>query len=404
MLTSPAASLPHATPPASASRASRRTLKAAAVFWFIIVALGQLFFAIAIFLTYGAPSFRGDFSRLNRGTPHAYVPGEPFANAIIAAHIIAACFIVLSGTLQLIPAIQRRAPRLHRWNGRLYILAAFSLALGGVGAMVGRGTVGTPAQHIAQYLNAALIMAFAVMAWRTAVARDFSSHRRWALRLYLTVGSALFLRAATFLMLLIPGGPYGIDVATFTGPFVNFISYGQYLIPLAVLELYLRAQHGTTTLRFATASLLFVLAAGLGAGTAATAAAVWAPRVRAALDPRISIADTLAATIASSGTDVALQQYRTLKATAAQTYNFDEPELNTLGYQLLNKHRFAEAIRVLQLNTEVFPNSANVYDSLGEAYADAGDKPDAIAFYRKSLTLNPKNLGAIKMLQTLNPR
>lgn len=388
-----------------AGTASRKILKAAAVFWFAVTFLGQLLFATAIAITYGAPALRGDLSRWNKGTPHGYVQGEPFANTVVAIHILSAFFIILCGSLQLIPVIQRRAPRFHRWNGRMYMVFAFGVSLAGVYMILGRGTVGTPVQHIGQLLNAILIMAFAVMAWRTAMTRNFGAHRRWALRLYLMVSASLFIRAANFLNFALPGGPFGFDPATFSGTWLTFLSYGQYLVPLALLELYLRAQtRSSSVLRVFTSSVLFAFTVGLGLGVAATVAGAWTPKVRAALDTRTSIADTLSSTIDTQGADAALRQYMELKATSAHTYNFDEPELNSLGYQLLRKHRFAEAIRIFQLNIEAYPQSANVYDSLGEAYADAGDKPDAIVFYRKSLAINPKNTGAARMLQTLSRR
>jgi tetratricopeptide (TPR) repeat protein len=95
-------------------------------------------------------------------------------------------------------------------------------------------------------------------------------------------------------------------------------------------------------------------------------------------------------------------QYHDLKAIQPTIYNFDEDQLNSLGYQLIGAKKYNEAIRILQLNVEAYPQSSNVYDSLGEAYMDAGDKPPAIANYQKSLELNPKNVGAVKMLQKLN--
>ncbi len=58
-------------------------------------------------------------------------------------------------------------------------------------------------------------------------------------------------------------------------------------------------------------------------------------------------------------------------------------------------------VRILQLNVESYPKSSNVYDSLGEAYADAGNQTLAIVNYQKSLDLNPKNGGAVLMLQKL---
>ena len=84
------------------------------------------------------------------------------------------------------------------------------------------------------------------------------------------------------------------------------------------------------------------------------------------------------------------------------TYNFDEVELNALGYELIHVNQFKEAIRVFQLNVDAYPRSSNTYDSLAEAYMDDGNAPQAIANYRRSLELNPKNSNAVRMLQKLN--
>src|SRR5262249_36754111 len=127
----------------------------------------------------------------------------------------------------------------------------------------------------------------------------------------------------------------------------------------------------------------------------------WVPNVRAAFDVRKSIATTISATIASSGMDQAVRQYHDLKAAQPAAYNFDERELNTLGYEFLNARKFPEAIRIFQLNVQAFPQSSNVYDSLAEAYMNAGDKPRAIVNYEKALERNPKNGNAARMLQKL---
>ena len=66
-----------------------------------------------------------------------------------------------------------------------------------------------------------------------------------------------------------------------------------------------------------------------------------------------------------------------------------ENEINAYGYQLLGQNKFDDAIAVLKTNTERFPESANAWDSLGEAYALKGDKDNAIKNFKKSLTLNP---------------
>ncbi len=66
-----------------------------------------------------------------------------------------------------------------------------------------------------------------------------------------------------------------------------------------------------------------------------------------------------------------------------------EGDLNAYGYQLLGENKFPEAIDALKLNTQKHPESANTWDSLGEAYALSGDKKNAILNFKKSLSLNP---------------
>ncbi|HEX7015432.1 MAG TPA: DUF2911 domain-containing protein [Cyclobacteriaceae bacterium] len=66
-----------------------------------------------------------------------------------------------------------------------------------------------------------------------------------------------------------------------------------------------------------------------------------------------------------------------------------EVELNNYGYQLLNQGKHDEAIRVFTLNTERYPKSANVWDSLGEAYALKGDEKNAVKNFKKALSMNP---------------
>jgi CubicO group peptidase (beta-lactamase class C family) len=78
-----------------------------------------------------------------------------------------------------------------------------------------------------------------------------------------------------------------------------------------------------------------------------------------------------------------------------------EEQTNRLGYGLLGKKRIPEAISVFEMNTRDFPQSWNVWDSLGEAYATAGQREKAIAAYEKSLALNPKNENGAEALRKM---
>ena len=56
-------------------------------------------------------------------------------------------------------------------------------------------------------------------------------------------------------------------------------------------------------------------------------------------------------------------------------------QVNAIGYRLLAKKRNREAIELFKMNVEDYPKSANVYDSLGEAYMINGDKKEAVENY-----------------------
>ena len=83
------------------------------------------------------------------------------------------------------------------------------------------------------------------------------------------------------------------------------------------------------------------------------------------------------------------------KTAEAEKYKKDalaiatEPELNNYGYQLVGQTKYDKAIEVFKLTTERFPKSANAWDSLGEGYALKGDSKNAIASFKKSLSMNP---------------
>lgn len=80
---------------------------------------------------------------------------------------------------------------------------------------------------------------------------------------------------------------------------------------------------------------------------------------------------------------------------------FDEATINEIGYDLMNASRYSDAVEVLSLNTEVFPESANTWDSLAEALMKKGDREKAADNYRRALEIDPGNENAKKMLGEL---
>jgi len=99
--------------------------------------------------------------------------------------------------------------------------------------------------------------------------------------------------------------------------------------------------------------------------------------------------------------DEAVEGYKKIKKEKPMNNVVQEARLNDLGYSLLQSNKFVPAIAIFKLNVELYSDSANTYDSLGEAYMAAGQKELAVTNYKKSLQLNPKNQNAINMLKKL---
>jgi CubicO group peptidase (beta-lactamase class C family) len=72
--------------------------------------------------------------------------------------------------------------------------------------------------------------------------------------------------------------------------------------------------------------------------------------------------------------------------------------VNWAGYQFLNADRLKLALEIFKINTEMFPEGYNTWDSLGEAYMKLGKDAKAISSYEKSLELNPDNQNAEEMI------
>jgi CubicO group peptidase (beta-lactamase class C family) len=116
--------------------------------------------------------------------------------------------------------------------------------------------------------------------------------------------------------------------------------------------------------------------------------------------PKLSIGRRLLAAIDAQGIDAAVALYQQQRTAAGTRYDFSEPELNGLGYTLLDRGRSADAIRVFELNVRQFPGSSNAFDSLGDALLRSGRRVEAAQSYSRALELDPSNVSVrTKLLQ-----
>ncbi len=91
-----------------------------------------------------------------------------------------------------------------------------------------------------------------------------------------------------------------------------------------------------------------------------------------------------------------------IKAQDSMSSVLDERRFNSMGYRLLRREEYDNAIEVFKMNVALFPESDNVYDSLGEAYLESGDSIQAYNNYKIALEMNPHNMRAQKILEAID--
>lgn len=257
-----------------------KLLNISAAFWFFVAILGQAAFALYIIAFYYKPTLTGNFVHWNKVLPNGFVQGDMSGNIFLAAHLLLAAIVTLGGIIQLIPKIRTAFPVIHRWNGRVYISLAILIGLAGLYLIIRRGAVGGVVASYALGANAVLMILFGVVAWSYAKVKKYQTHRLWAFRLFFAASGVWFFRIGLMLWLFIFRAPVGFDPNTFTGPFLTFLYFACYLLPLAFLELYFYAQRQTRTfLKYGVALSVFAVTICMGLGILSATLGLWLPRI-----------------------------------------------------------------------------------------------------------------------------
>jgi len=116
-----------------------------------------------------------------------------------------------------------------------------------------------------------------------------------------------------------------------------------------------------------------------------------------------SVRNIMLHSINKKGLENTIKELSEVKRRCLTTFATDYTEsiVNGLGYNLLEDDRIEDAIEIFKYNVSEYPQSANAFDSMGEAYMINGDKELAIQNYNKSLELNPNNTNAVEMLKKI---
>lgn len=261
---------------------ARSALDVSAKIWFGVALVGQGLFAFYILFVYLTPLFSDiSLNGLTMAKGHSVLKGSDYS--VLFVHILPAALLALSGLLQLVPRIRTRFPDFHRWNGRSFFVLGLSGALTGLYltwfAMPDGGSLGA----LGITLNGVLIPIAIGLAWMNAIKRRFEQHMRWAVHSFLLVNGVWTFRLYMMGWYIVNQGPNGNN-ADLTGPADIAISFGCYLIPMAIAELYFWAkrQKKTTNIWLGVITLSFgVLATAIG--TIAASMFLWIPPIKSLL-------------------------------------------------------------------------------------------------------------------------
>lgn len=173
--------------------------------------------ALAIVGFSAAPYFTGSLRALAAqeiGLAPAYAETSVLVQGALYVHIVGGSVALIGGALQFWRGLRERMPRVHRWTGRVYLIA---VGVGGVAGLVIAPS--SPAGYVGFFGFGALAVLWLITGWRAYRAirrRDIPSHQAWMIRNYALTYAAVTLRVWLPLLLLAPlllGQPWEFDSA-----------------------------------------------------------------------------------------------------------------------------------------------------------------------------------------------
>lgn len=202
-----------------------------------IVWISATLFGLFILSYYFVALLEGNTAQWNTILPDLYDEQTKTATIGMGLHFAAGGIILILGCIQLIDRIRNKYPAVHRWLGRLYILASLLVSIGGLVFIFYKGTVGGIVMDIAFTGYGILMFWAAIETIRHARVGRMEKHRAWAIRLFaLAIGSWLYRMDYGFWLLFTDGLGH---TSNFTGPFDYFMDFFFYIPNLLVAEIFI---------------------------------------------------------------------------------------------------------------------------------------------------------------------
>lgn len=213
------------------------TIQLAARLLVITVWISTILFGLFILSFYFVALLKGNTAQWNEVLPGLYDMKTESATVGIGIHFAAGGTILILGCIQLIESLRVKYPALHRWLGRIYIIASLMTAIGGLVFIFVKGTIGGLVMDIGFMGYGIAMFIAAIETYRHARAKRLDQHRAWAIRLFaLAIGSWLYRMDYGFWFLFTDGIGH---TSNFQGPFDYFMDFFFYLPNLLVAEVFI---------------------------------------------------------------------------------------------------------------------------------------------------------------------
>jgi len=264
---------------------AEKTLSHIVKYWVVVALLGQWMFAAYILSIYALPTIFGNSALTFSLSPGQGANTESSAESLVFfVHIIPAALMAMSGLFQLFPSIRKKYPKFHRYNGRMFLTLGLSGALTGLYLTWGAGFRFSDLGSLGVTFNGILIPIAIYFAWKAAIEKKFTIHRRFAIHSFILINGVWSFRLYLMGWFVVNQGANG-NSASIDGPADIALSFASYLLPMAIAEVIFWAQRNKNN----NIKWLAAIFAGTGAiittvGVAAAVTMMWIPRIAKALD------------------------------------------------------------------------------------------------------------------------
>jgi hypothetical protein len=245
----------------------------------IMVWISSCLFGLYIIAYYAGGYASGNLTKWNSSAlPNLYEEGYPNAIRGVGLHFVFGGIILMMGSIQFIEGIRDRFILVHRWVGRVYVVACIFTAIGGLIYIFVKGTIGGIVMNVGFAGYGVAMLLCGVQTIRLARKKDIDQHRAWAIRLYaLAIGSWLY---RMYYGLNSVAG-LGWHQADFLSTFDYIMDFFFWIPNLLVAEFFIRSSVNTLPkwLQYIGAFILLLAIIFIAAATYKVTRYMWGPAI-----------------------------------------------------------------------------------------------------------------------------